>query len=138
MKNSDDKAGTDVDQGDDDAGNGIAADKFRGTVHGSVEIGLVGDLFTAPAGGVLVDQAGIEIGVNGHLLARHGVQGEAGRHLGDPAGAFGDDDEVDDDQDDKDHQSDHIGTADDKLAKGLNDRAGRAHALVAVEEDEPG
>ena len=47
----------------------------------------------------LVDQAGRQVGVDRHLLAGHGVEGEARRDFGDAARALGDDDEVHDHQD---------------------------------------
>jgi hypothetical protein len=53
-------------------------------------------------GFVLVDQAGRQVGVDRHLLAGHGVEGEARRDFGDAARTLGDDDEVHDDQDDED------------------------------------
>lgn len=64
-------------------------------VHRAVEIGLAGDIFTPGLRLRLVDQPGVKIGVNRHLLAGHRVQGEAGRNLGNTLGPFGDDDKVD-------------------------------------------
>ena len=58
------------------------------------------------AGLGFVDDAGVEIGVDRHLLAGHGVQGEAGRDFRDAAGALGDDDELNDDDDDEDDDAD--------------------------------
>jgi hypothetical protein len=63
---------------------------------------------------------------------------KAGGDFRHPAGALGDDHEVDDDQDDKDHHPDHVVAADDKLPKGLDDMAGGRRSLVAVHEDEAG
>jgi hypothetical protein len=54
------------------------------------------------AGLFLVDQAGGQVGVDRHLLAGHGVEGEARRDFGDAARTLGDDDEVHDDEDDED------------------------------------
>ena len=71
----------------------------------------------APAGLVLVDEAGVEVGVDRHLLAGHGVEGEAGSDLGDAAGTVGDDDELDDRQDQEDHETDDQGAADDEVPK---------------------
>src|SRR5439155_13209379 len=51
---------------------------------------------------------------------------------GDPAGAVGDDDELDDHQDQEDHQADDHRPADDHVAERLDDLAG-----VAVEQHEP-
>ena len=85
---------------------------------------------------VFVDQAGGKIGVDRHLLAGHGVQGEARRDFGDAARTFGDDDEVHDHQDrEHDHADDEIALHD-QLAEGLDHIAGRSRAFVAVAEDE--
>ena len=65
----------------------------------------------------LVDQPGREVGVDRHLLAGHGVQGEPGRDLGDAAGALGDDDEVHDHQDGEDDHADDEVAAHQKLPK---------------------
>ena len=72
-------------------------------VRQQVFVVLVIDLHVL-AGFVLVDDAGRKVSVDRHLLARHGVEGEARRDLGDAARALGDDDEVDDDEDDEDDE----------------------------------
>jgi hypothetical protein len=72
-----------VDQQDQDAGHGIAAHELGGPVHGAVEVGLHRHLTAARLRLLLVDEAGIEVGIDGHLLAGQRVQREAGRHLGD-------------------------------------------------------
>src|SRR5690606_1217346 len=95
------EAADDVDDGDDDARDGVAPDEFGRAVHGSVEVRLASDVAAAVLGFGLGDDAGVQIRIDGHLLAGHGVQGEAGRDLGDAAGALGNDDELDDDQDDE-------------------------------------
>ena len=99
LDHADEQAADDIDQRDDDAGDGVAADELAGTVHGPEEVGLLGDFLAAALGFVLVDHAGVQIGVDGHLPARHAVQGEAGGHFADARGAFGDHHELDDDDD---------------------------------------
>ena len=47
----------------------------------------------------LVDDAGVQVGVDRHLPAGHAVQGKAGGHFADARGALGDHDELDDDDD---------------------------------------
>ena len=85
---------------------------------------------------LFVDEAGGEIGVDRHLLAGHGVQGEARRDFGDARRTAGDDDEVHDHQD---REHDH---ADDELAAHHELRERRDHfargvlAGLAVGEDE--
>ena len=47
-------------------------------------------------------RSGRQIGVDRHLLAGNGIEGEARADFGDARGALGDDEEVDRDQDDED------------------------------------
>ena len=96
---ADREAADDVDDQDQDAGDGVAADELAGAVHGAVEVGLRAHFRAARARLVLVDQAGVQVGVDRHLLARHRIQGEARADFGDAARALGDHHEVDDGQD---------------------------------------
>ena len=59
------KATDDVDQDDDDGGDGVAADESGGTVHGAVEVGFAFDVATAGASFIFGDDAGVEVGVDG-------------------------------------------------------------------------
>jgi hypothetical protein len=121
-----------VDRDDDHARHGVALDELRRTVHRPVEVRLHRDAGTPPPGLSLVDQPGGEVGVDGHLLARHRVEGEPGRHLGDAPGAGGDDGELDDDEDEEDDEADDHGPADHEVPEGLDDLAG-----VPVQQDQP-
>ena len=137
LDDTDDHAGDDVDEGNQDAGDGGAADKLGGAVHGPEEGAFV---FQVPAPGpgfILVDEAGRQVGVDGHLLAGHGVQGEPGRNLGDTAGTLGDDDEVDEHQDGENDDTDDKVVAHDEAAEGLDDLSGGVGTFVAVGEDQP-
>ena len=98
------------------------------------EVGFFAHLGAAAARFLLVDQAGVEVGVDRHLLARHRVQREARADLGDALGALGDDDEVDDHQDREDDQADREVAADQEVAEGLDHLAGRGRAGVAVDQ----
>ena len=73
-----------------------------------IEVRFVGRLLAPALGLHLVDEPGVEIGVDGHLLPGHGVEGEAGRHFGYAAGPGGDDHELDDDEDEEDDDDDVI------------------------------
>ena len=132
LEDADGEAAEQVHRGDDDGGDGVAADELRGTVHRPVEVGLVGDL--APAGPGLVggDELAGELAVDGHLLSGQRVEGEAGRDLGDPPGAVGDHDELDHDQDQEHDEADEDRSADHEVAEALDDHAG-----VGVEQHEP-
>ncbi len=87
---------------DDQAGDGVAAHEFRGAVHRAEEGAFLLQLAPAALRLLVVDQAGGEVGVDRHLLAGDGVEGEARADLGDAGRALGDDEEVDRDQDHED------------------------------------
>ena len=129
LDDADEQPADDIDQRDHDAGDGVAADELAGTVHGPEEVGLLGQLAAAALGLGLVDDAGVQIGVDGHLPAGHAVQGEAGRDFADARGALGDHDELDHDDDREDDQADDDLVAGDELAEAFHDAAGRQHAL---------
>ena len=126
------------DEHDQQAGDGVTAHEFAGTVHGTVEIGFLRHLGAALLGLALVDQAGVEVGVDGHLLARQGIQGEACAHFGDAPGALGDHHEVDDHQNGEHHGTDHVVTADHHITEGLDHLAGGALAFLAMQQHDAG
>ncbi len=128
-RDADDDAAENVDGRDDEAGDGVAAHEFRGAVHGAEEGALLLQLRAAGLGLALVDEAGGEIGVDRHLLAGDGVEGEARADFGDPRRALGDDEEVDRDEDREDHEADdeiaahhEFGEAADHVAAALAPR----------------
>ena len=103
-RHADDDAAEDVDRRDDEAGDGVAAHEFRGAVHRAEEGAFLLQLAAAALRLLVVDQAGGEVGVDRHLLAGDGVEGEAGADLGDARRALGDDDEIHRDQDQEDDE----------------------------------
>ena len=101
---------------DDDAGDGVAlarTSRRRPSRRRSRPRAAI--VVAALAGLVVGDQAGVEVGVDRHLLAGHGVEGEAGGDLGDAPGALGDDHELDDHEDQEDDEADDDVAADDEL-----------------------
>ena len=78
-----------------------------------------------------------EIGVDRHLLARHGVEVEARRDFGDTAGTLGDDDEVHDHENREHDDADDEIAAHHEIAERLDDVAGGVGALMAVRQDQP-
>lgn len=138
LRHADDHAADHVDEDDQEAGDGVAADEFRGAVHGAEEAALVLQLLAPLLGDLLVDQAGGEIGVDRHLLAGHGVEVEAGGDFGDTARTLGDDDEIDDDQDGEDDDADDEIAAHHEAAEGFDDVTGGIRALVPVRQDQAG
>jgi hypothetical protein len=138
LGHADDEAADDVDHQNQDAGHGVAAHKLGGTVHGAEEVGFLAHFGAAALGFGFVDQAGVQVGVHGHLLAGHGVQGEAGRDFGNPLGTLGDHHEVDDHQDGEHDQTHGKVAADQEVAEGLDHRARRAGAGVAFHQHHAG
>ena len=120
LRQADDQAADNIDHKNQDRGDGVALDEFRGTIHGAVKVGLLGDFLTPDLGFLIRQHAGIEIGVDRHLLARHRIKGKARRHFRHPAGTAGDNDKVDDDQDQEDKQPDGVIAGNDKVSKGFN------------------
>ena len=138
LHHPDEHSADDVDGCDDDPGHGVAAHELGGTVHGPEELGLLLQLLAAALGLLVVDQAGRQVGIDGHLLAGHGIEGEARRYFGDAGGALGDHHEVDDHQDDEHHHPDHVVAAHHQGAEALDDHARRVAALVPVGQDQAG
>ena len=89
LQHTNGKATKNIDQENQNAGHCIATHKFGGAVHRAKKVRLFRHFSASALGLFLVDQAGIQVGVHGHLLAWHGVQGKAGGHLGNPLGTLG-------------------------------------------------
>ena len=84
------------------------------------------------------EQAGVEIGIDRHLLAGQRIEGEARRDFRNAPGALGDDHQVDDHQHGKDEDADDIIAADKKRAKGFDDMARRRGAFMAMDQHDAG
>ena len=138
LQHANGKAAEDVDQQNQDAGHRVAPHKLGGTVHRAKKVCLFRHLGTPPLGLFLVNQSGIQVGVHGHLFARHGIECKARRHLGNALGALGHHDKVDHHQNRKHNQADGKIAADQKVAKGFNHCAGCARAGVPLEQHHPG
>ena len=133
---ADDDAAEDVDREDDQAGDGVAADEFRRAVHRTEEGALLFELAAALLGDLLVDQPRRQVGVDRHLLAGDGVEGEARANLGDASRALGDDQEVDGDEDEEDDDADDEVAAHHQTGEAADDVAGGGDPLGAVGEDQ--
>ena len=138
LEQPDQNATDQVHDEDDDAGDGVAAHELGGAVHRAVKVGLAADFAAPCACFTFVEKAGVEVGIDRQLLARHRIQGEARRHLGDAPGALGDDDKVDDDQDQEHHEADDVVAADQEIAEGLDHLARRVRPGVALHQDDAG
>ena len=87
---------------------------------------------------VFVDQSGVEVGVDCHLLAGHGVQGEARCDLGRSHRAMADDHVLNRNQCQKKNEAHDIVAADDELAEGLDDASGGGRRLHCREAESAG
>ncbi len=138
LQDTDQHAADQVDEQNQQTGNRIAAHEFTGTVHGTVELGFLGDFGTAALGFRLIDEAGVEVGVDRHLFAGHRVEGKACAHLGNTAGTLGDNHEVDDHQNREHHDTDDVVATDHHFTEGLNHLARRGVAVLTVKHHHPG
>ncbi len=141
LHHADVKAAENIDERDDDAGNGVPADEFTGTVHRPVKIRLPSDVFPPLSRLRLGDDAGVHLRVDRHLLAGHRIEGESRRHFRDSAGAFGDDDKLNDEDDDENDNAHRQRTAGDELAEGVDNFAGgmeRGFGVAGGRENQPG
>jgi hypothetical protein len=137
LEDADQKSGDDVDGGYQNGGDGIALAEARRPVHGAVKFCIAGNLLPPLAGLAFVDQPGIQIGVDSHLLSRHGIKGEARRDFGGAHRAVGDNEVLNGNQGDEEHESDDVIAAHHELAKGLDHVSGGGHAFVAMQQDAP-
>ncbi len=136
-KRPDQQSGNNIDCGNENRGQRIALVEPRRTIHGAIELGLARDGL-APAPGLrLVDQAGVHVRVDGHLLARQRIEREAGRHFGGSNRAMRNHQELDRDEGQEEHEADHVIAAHHELPEGLDHLAGGGGAFRAVEEDAP-
>ncbi len=133
LGDADHQAPHDVDGRDEDARDGLASHELRRAVHGAVEVGLVRHLVSALARLPLVDEARVEVRVDGHLLPRHRVERKPRGDLRDALGALRDDHEVDNDEHEKDDGPHHVVARHDEAPKGVDESPG-----LRVAQDEPG
>ena len=120
------EAPDEVDKGGYDGEDGVALYKLGSTVHGAEEVGASLNIQAAFPGLFLVDDAGVEVCVNGHLFTGHSVQGEAGRNLSHTFGTLGDDDKLYQNQNEEDDKADDYISLYHKFTESLDNRAGVA------------
>ena len=118
--------------------NGIASNKLRGTVHRTVEVSLLRNFAAAVARLILIDQTGIEVGINRHLLAGHCVQCKARAYFRNTPRTLRDYNEVNDDKNQKDNDTNNVVTTNDNLTEGLNYLTGGIATLVPVQQHNTG
>src|SRR5262249_29864229 len=115
LKDADQESGDDVDAGDQYRGKGVALVEAGGAVHGAIELGFLGDLLAPCTRLVFVNQPGIQVGIDRHLLAGHGIEGESCGNFRGTDSAVTDDDVLNGDEGKKQNKADDIVAANDKL-----------------------
>ena len=137
LKHANQKAGNDVDGGNEDRGQRVALAETRGAVHGAVEFRFAGDLFAAGAGSALVNHSGVQVGVDGHLLAGQRIESETRGHFRRAHRAVVDHQVLNGDQREEHHETDDVVASHHELAEGFDHVAGRSRAFIAVEQNAP-
>ena len=120
LYHTDDKTTGNVDDNDNNCRNGIALNKFAGTIHSTVEISLSLNLFTPLTGFSICNSTLIQIRINSHLLTRHSIQGKAGRYLSYTLSTLGDNQELNDNQNNEDNETYNCITTNYEITKGTN------------------
>ena len=136
LQHADEQAADDVNHHDQNARDGVTAHKLTRTVHGAIEICLLGHFGTAFFRFIFRDQPGIQVGVDGHLLARHPVEHEARAHFSDTPRPFSDNHEVDNHQNDEHHDTDGEVAAHQEVTEGFDHLARRRRAGVPFHQDD--
>ncbi|GIW10995.1 MAG: hypothetical protein KatS3mg061_2052 [Dehalococcoidia bacterium] len=65
----------DIHRRDQHRRDGIAFNELAGAIHRAVEVGFPLDLPAPTAGLILSDQPRVQVRIDRHLLARHGIEG---------------------------------------------------------------
>ena len=132
LRGADDDPSDQVDEDDDDRGDGIALHEFHRPVHRPVKLAFRFQLRPPRLCGGQVDQPRPHVAVDRHLLARHRIQREPRRNLGHPFRTLGDHDEVHDGQDQEDDHPDDKVPLDHEVPEGFHDMAG-----IRLKQDQP-
>jgi hypothetical protein len=125
-----------VEDDDHERRDRIAFDELAGAVHRAVKIRLSLHDGAFAAGRFGVEHAGVDLGIDRHLLAGHRVEREARRNFRDALRTRSDNDELDRHQDREDDQPDDQVAAHDEGSEGRDDRADPAFEM-ALGEDQP-
>ena len=134
LRHTNGKTANDVDDQNQNTSNSVTTHKLASTVHGAKKAGFFLHFHATAFGFCLIDQACIQIGIDGHLLTRHGIQGETCRHLSNTLRTFGNHHKVDHHQDGKHDQTHSKIATNQKVTKGLDHCTGSARASVTFQQ----
>ncbi len=121
VRDADNDAAGKVERDDHQRRDRIALDELSGAVHSAVEVGFALNHLSLAPRAFAVEHAGVNVGIDGHLLPRHCIERKARRDLGDALRAAGDNHELYRHQDRKDDQTDDEIAAHHEGAERRND-----------------
>jgi hypothetical protein len=135
LEDADQKPGDDVDSGDQYRSQGVPLVEPGRTIHGAIELRFMSNLLAPGPRLGLINDSGIQVGINCHLLAGQRIEREARRNFCGPDRTMADHQILNSNQRREQHQPDHVVSADNKLAERLNDVPGRGRAFVSMQKN---
>ncbi len=136
LQHTDQQPGHDVDAGNQDPGHRVALREPACAIHRTEEFGFARQLFAAAAGFGFVDQPGVQIGIDRHLLARQRVEREPRGDFGNTHRAMVDHDVLDGNQNQKYDGADDVVAAHHEISERLNHVACRGGSGMAVQQNQ--
>ncbi|MNN33859.1 hypothetical protein D3C81_1476330 [compost metagenome] len=103
----DNETANQINEQDDNARDGIAFDEFTRPVHRTIEISFALDFAATFPRLLLVDESGIQVSVDTHLLTWHRIECETSRNLSDTLRALGNYDKLNYNQNQKHNKTDY-------------------------------
>ena len=128
----------DVQRCDEQACHCVTLHEFGNPVERAEEIRLGQFLFAAQLCLGMVDGPCRHVAVDGKLSTRHPVERESRADLGHAAGAFCDDDEIDDQKHAEDHETEQDAAAHDEIGEAFDDVTGCVRSRMALPDDQLG
>ena len=106
-------------------------------IHRPAEFRFALHPFPPCPGLLLIDDAGVQIGIDRHLLTRHSVESKAGCDLGRADCAVGYHQKLNGNQREKEDEANDVIAADHELTKRFDDFARSCCAFIAVQQNAP-
>ena len=138
LQHTDQQSADNVNDHDEDPGDGIAANKLTCPVHRAVKIGFLSHFGAAFFRLIFTNQSGVKVGVNRHLLTRHTIENKARTHFCDTPGTFGNDHKVDDHENDKHHDTDSEIATNEEVTERFDHLSSRRRAGMPFHQNDTG
>ena len=135
LHDADHETAHDIDHENQDSRHRIATHKLACAIHGTVEIGFLRHFGASFLGFFLRENTGVEICIDRHLFAGHGVEGKARADFRNAASALSHHHKIDDHQNREHHQANRIVAPHHEFTKGLDHLTRRIMTRMSVEQD---